>query len=273
MTRKKQNLRRSMYLLANQKGGVGKSLCALAISDRLTLEGETPAVIQIDRQRRLSDAIGTGVLTIESDPKASRIDPEIEFRRFSPVLELIESTAGNAPLVIDCGAGEVDRFATWAAMVDLEEDLQEWGITCHILIPFLSEAEAIRQAAWSAEKLKSALSTSKIHFIENRRDGRLSMAHPLSATTAAVEEHLKEWQQTCQTLVFPAIPGGSWRLFEAARCRFIDVVDMSTAQTIATTGLPRAEAKIARGDVSQWLVRVFEEFDRTLDIGGRYDEP
>tara|TARA_R100001039_G_scaffold39053_2_gene43423 strand:+ start:1383 stop:2156 length:774 start_codon:yes stop_codon:yes gene_type:complete len=253
--------------VANEKGGVGKSLCSLALFDRLTLEGETPAVIQIDRQRRLADVIGTEVLTIESDPKASRVDPEIEFRRFSPILELIESTAGNAPLVIDCGAGEVGRFATWAAMVDLEEDLQEWGITCHILVPFLSEPEAIRQAVWSAEKLKSALTTSTIHFIENCRDGRLSIAHPLSATAAAVEEHLKKWQKSCHTLVFPAIPGGSWRLFEAARCRFIDVVDMSTAQTIAATGLPRAEAKIARGDVSQWLVTVFNEFDRALGLG------
>lgn len=267
MLSKNQNPKCSIYLIANEKGGVGKSLCSLALIDRLALEGETPAVIQIDRQRRLADAIGTGVLTIESDPKASRVDPEMEFRRFSPVLELIEATAGNAPLVIDCGAGEVGRFATWAAMVDLEEDLQEWGVACHILIPFLSEAEAIRQAAWSAERLKLALTTSTIHLIENRRDGLLSKAHPLSGTTAAVEEHLKTWQQTCHTLAFPAIPGGSWRLFEAAGCRLIDVVDMSTAQTITATGLPRAEAKIARGDVSQWLVKVFEEFDRTLGLG------
>jgi len=266
MSSKAQNLKRNVYIVANEKGGVGKTLCSLALIDRLTLEGAAPVIIQIDRQRRLADAIGTGVLTIESDPKASRVDPEMEFRRFSPVLELIEATAGNAPLVIDCGAGEVGRFATWAAMVDLEEDLQEWGIACHILIPFLSEAEAIRQAAWSAEKLKAALTTSKVHLIENRRDGPLAIAHPLSATSVAVKEHLEKWQQTCQTLALPAIPGGSWRLFEAANCRFIDVVDMSTSQTIAATGLPRAEAKIARGDISQWLVRAFEEFDRILEI-------
>jgi hypothetical protein len=273
VTSESQELRRTIWMILNEKGGVGKTTVSLALIDHLTIEGEPPAIIQIDRQRRLLDAIGTEVLTIDSDPKASRDDPESEFRRFSPVLELIESSAGNAPVVIDCGAGEVGRFANWAAMVDLEEDLQEWGIVCHVMIPFLSEAEAIRQAAWSADKIRSALPSSTIHLVENRRDGALSAAHPLSATSVSVEEHLKKWQQTCHTLVFPAIPGRSWRFFEAAGCRFIDVVEMSVSQTIATTGLPRAEAKIARGDVSQWLVRVFDEFDRTLDIGGRNDEP
>lgn len=100
MSTKTQYLKNAIYIIANEKGGVGKTLCSLALIDRLSLEGETPAVIQIDRQRRLADVVGTGVLTIESDPRASRVDPEIEFRRFSPVLELIESTASNANAVV-----------------------------------------------------------------------------------------------------------------------------------------------------------------------------
>lgn len=269
MSSKEQDLNRSIFMTASDKGGLGKTVISLALYDWMSVQGMAPVVIQIDRQRRLADALGAEVLTIQSDPKNSRLHPELEFRRFSPVLELIESTAGKAPIIIDCGAGEVDRFAAWAAMVDLEEDLQEWDLDTHMLIPFLAESEAIRQAALSAEKLKSVLSSSTIHLIENRRDGALSMVNPLSATSAAINNYLKKWQSTCHTITVPAIPGGSWRFFEAAGCRFIDVVEMSTAKTIAVTGLPRAEAKIARGDVAQWLVKVFDEFDRYLVNGGR----
>ncbi|CKY80971.1 Uncharacterised protein [Mycobacterium tuberculosis] len=61
-----------------------------------------------------------------------------------------------------------------------------------------------------------------------------------------------------------AIPGGSWRHFEAAGSRFIDVVDLETPAAMQLSGLPRAEAKIARGDVAQWLVALFAELDRVL---------
>jgi hypothetical protein len=36
--------------------------------------------------------------------------------------------------------------------------------------------------------------------------------------------------------------------------------------------LPRAEAKIARGDVAQWLVALFAELDRVLQTTETVDE-
>lgn len=257
-----------LYIVANEKGGVGKSTLALALADKFSIDGCSPAVIQIDRQRRLAAALGGNVLTIESDPKASRSDPELEHRRFSPLLERIEAVAGTAPLIVDIGAGEVGRFAAWAGLVDVQEDLDEWGLSCTALIPYLAEAEAIRQAVWSADRLRAVLPQADIVFIENRRDGRVDQLHPGSTAAAAVAEYLEPWRHQSRGFAVPPIPGGSWRHFEAAGCRFIDIVDMSPLNVMQLTGLPRAEAKISRGDVSQWLVAVFDELDRALRLKG-----
>lgn len=257
-----------VFIVANEKGGVGKSTATLALADWLHLNGQPPTVIQIDRQRRLENTIGKDVLTIESNAKAARLDPEMEMRRFSPLLEKIEMSAGRSPVIIDVGAGETERFTTWAAVVDLEEEFTEWQLNCHFIVPFLAESESIRQAAWSLDRLRSAIPQSTVYLVENQRDGKISTLHPNSSATQAFEEFLTSWKNQSTNLTFPAIPGNSWRWFETTNCRFIDVVEMSTTETINRTGLPRAEAKITRGDVSQWLVKVFDEFDLAFGIAG-----
>lgn len=255
-----------VFIIANEKGGVGKSTTALALIDWLTLNSQPPTIIQVDRQKRLENSIGKDVLTIDSDPKAARLAPELETRRFSPMLEKIEVSARRAPVIIDIGAGEVERFTTWAALVDLEEEFMEWQLSCHLIVPFLAESEAIRQAAWSLDRLRSAIPQSTVYLVENQRDGKISTLHPNSSATQAFEEFLTSWKNQSTNLTFPAIPGNSWRWFETTDCRFIDVVEMSTTETINRTGLPRAEAKITRGDVSQWLVNIFDEFDRAFGV-------
>lgn len=74
------------------------------------------------------------------------------------------------------------------------------------------------------------------------------------------------------TLRMPAIEAGSWRPFEASRCRFVQVAQMPVEKVMALTGLPRPEAKIARGDVAGWTATVFEELDRVLPWSKRGGE-
>ena len=256
---------KQLIIIASEKGGVGKTTLSLAVYDRLTLEGANPTVIQVDRQRRLSAAIDSDVLTIASDPQAQRQDPALEIRRFSPIMTRIESAAKQAPILIDVGAGEAGRFAAWAGLVDLQEDLDEWDLKCCVLIPFLAEAESIRQAAWTADRLHAALPKASIAFIENCRDGEVALLHPGSDAAVAFTENLLPWLSRCAfSLTMPGIPAGSWRHFEAASCRFVDVVAMPTSEVMSRTGLARAEAKIARGDISQWLLQIFDELNQLL---------
>lgn len=264
--------RRRAIVVANEKGGVGKSTLALAITDKLAIAGHSPVVIQIDRQQRLSAALGQGVITIASDPKAARADPGKELARFSPVLDAVEQAAASASIVIDIGAGEVGRFAEWAALVDLDEELGDFGFHLIVFVPFTAEAEAMRQAHWTIERLTTAIPRAEIILAENQRDGRIADLHPASTAWQEWTDKLKLAAERNALIIMGAIPGGSWRYFEAAGSRFIDVVDLETPAAMQLSGLPRAEAKIARGDVAQWLVALFGELDRALKISGTTDE-
>jgi hypothetical protein len=264
--------RRRAIVVANEKGGVGKSTLALAITDKLTIAGLSPVVIQIDRQKRLSAALGQEIITIASDPKAARTDPGKELARFSPVLDAITRSDAAAPIVIDIGAGEVGRFSEWAALVDLDEELGEFGFHPIVFVPFTAEAEAVRQAHWTIERLTAAIPGAEFILVENQRDGRIADLHLASAAWQEWTDRLKPAAEKNALIVMGAIPGGSWRYFEAAGSRFIDVVDLDTPTAMQLSGLRRAEAKIARGDVAQWLVALFDELDRVLRTGETADE-
>jgi hypothetical protein len=264
--------KRRAIVVANEKGGVGKSTLALAIADKLAIAGHSPAVVQIDRQKRLSAALGQDVITIASDPKAARADPSKELARFSPVLDAVERADAAAPILIDIGAGEVGRFSEWAALVDLDEEFGEFGFHPVIFVPFTAEAEAMRQAHWTVERLTAAIPRANVVLTENQRDGRVADLHPASAAWQEWIDKLRPAAERNALIVMGAIPGGSWRYFEAAGSRFIDVVDLDTPAAMRLSGLPRAEAKIARGDVAQWLVALFAELDRAFETTETVDE-
>jgi hypothetical protein len=256
-----------MHLLAlvlNNKGGVGKSCLLQALKDWTMLHSVDAALFQVDRQSRLGEVNGA-ILSIAADPKASRDNPELELKRFSPLLDLIETSVGVMPVIGEIGAGEVQRVAAWSAAADIGEDIAEWGMRPVLFVPFVAEAQSVTEAAWSVRIMRHAIPEAMIVLVENRRDGAIADLHPASAAAEAYQQHIASLSQSALAMVMPKIPGGSWRHFEAARCSFLDVVDMPVSEVMALTGLPRAEAKIARGDVAQWIVEVFAGFDAVFD--------
>lgn len=63
-------------LIANDKGGVGKSTFTLALIDLLILNGVTVQVIQVDEQERLSTLLGTQVQRVVPHLDDARRDPK-----------------------------------------------------------------------------------------------------------------------------------------------------------------------------------------------------
>ena len=53
-----------LVIVANEKGGQGKSLIALAVADHAYLHGARLGIAQVDAQYRLAHALGRNVLTI-----------------------------------------------------------------------------------------------------------------------------------------------------------------------------------------------------------------
>jgi len=254
-----------LIIVANEKGGQGKSLAALAVADHAYLHDAPLGVAQVDAQHRLAHALGRNVLTVAPVAKEARRDPAAEARSFTPLHALIEKAAGRgASVLIDTGANQASRFAHWAGLSDLAEDLTLWKVETTLIVPYVAEAEAMRQAAQTANLLRERIPQARLVLVENERDGAFAQLHPASDAAGVHRTMIKPLKAQATVLRMPAIEAGSWRPFEAARCRLVQVAQMPVEKAMTVTGLPRPEAKIARGDVAGWTSTVFDELDRVL---------
>lgn len=260
----------AVAIIAQDKGGEGKTLSALALADRAHLSGIPVGVVQIDDQGRLPLLLGPQVVTIKFDPRQARRDPSVEQRAYTPLYETIEMTSAAGGLtIVDLGANTASRAALWAGMIDLDEELRNMGAAALVVTPFCSTAESMRLGARAAKAFLDRLPDARLALIENERDGLIETLHPASDAAAAYRDAILPLKSgLATTLRMPLIEGASWRIFEAAGVRPVDVVSMPVAEIMALTGLPKPEAKIARGDVAAWLSVVCDELDRLVLFDG-----
>ena len=266
------DLMNTTILSAGNKGGVGKTTTAQGIIEYL-MAGEVPVhIAQIDRQARLAQLNNCEVLTIASDPDAARAEPALEMARFGPLMDLLDSTVGKGTTVVDLGANEVDRFSAWARLCELDEELVAAKRKTLIFNVFNAEEQSIIEAAKSAELMSSALPSAQIVYVENQRFSRVKDLNPGSAALSTYQRLIAPRLKTAPSICIPRISGNSYQWFEQQRISFGRVALMETHEVMAVTGLGKADAKIARGDIAHWMGIVFDQFDTVLGQGGRTDD-
>lgn len=201
-----------LLIVAGEKGGVGKSLVSLALANLFRLHDLSLDVLQIDAQQRLSRSLGRDLTTIRVDHKLARRDPAAAARAYTPLATAVEAigTIGGSVLV-DVGANEAAGLAQWLSLVDLAADLEDWNIATLIAVPYVAEAEAIRQASTTVKLLAERLPQSKILLVENQRDGVVGDVHPESDAAAVHAKLIAPLRKTASSIVMPLIEAGSWR--------------------------------------------------------------
>lgn len=258
---KKPSRRPRVAAVASQKGGQGKTLLATAIADLHWLLDEPIIAVQIDDQERLSKTIGQDVITVDTQTvRASRTNPAAGIQAFRPLMRAFEQAASLLVLVLlDVGATQVSPLDAFASLSELDAELIEMGFEGHVFVPATAEPEAIVQAARTIAMLAGSLPSLRPVLVENRRDGAFDTLAAGSEAHRALRR-LRETYPALPELVMPSIEAGSWRYFEPHFCRPISVASMEVAEIMRLTGLPKAEAKIARGDVAAWV----SEMERAL---------
>ncbi len=255
----------ALVIVVQDKGGEGKSLTVLTLADRARLSGVPTGIVQVDDQGRLPLLLGPAVVTIKIDPRQVRRDPSAEQRAFTPLYEMIEQTSAAGGLtIVEFGANMASRGALWAGMIDLDEELREMGATPIIVTPVGATAESMRLGARAAKAFLDKLPDARLALVENERDGLIERLHPASDAAAAYRDEILPMRSGAAVLRMPLIEGASWRAFEAAGVRPVDVVSMPVSQIMALTGLPKPEAKIARGDIAAWMSVVCDELDKLI---------
>jgi hypothetical protein len=98
--------------------------------------------------------------------------------------------------------------------------------------------------------MENALPSARLIYVENQRFSRISDLNRGSGALATFQRLIKPALATTPSLVIPRIGGNSYERFEQQRISFGGVALMEISQIMAVTGLCKADAKIARGDIS-----------------------
>jgi len=258
--------------IVSDKGGIGKSLLAKAMAEWLRLRNLPCGVVEVDTTGQSLKGLTHDIVSIAIDQRAARRDPASVWRALTPLYLSIERTSqAGGMTVVEFGANEAARGALWAAMTDLQEELDQLGTSTLILTPYTCQAEAMRRGVQSATAFMEALPQARLMLVENERDGRICDLHPSSEAAAVSRNLVGPLASKAVTIKMPAIEADSWAPFEAANIRLMDAVMMPVREIMGITGLPLPEAKIVRGDVAAWCDSMFKAFDEFIDAGDNQD--
>lgn len=261
-----------VVIVANQKGGVGKTLLACTLIDNLALAGIPCTVVQIDDQQRLSSLIGAQVVTILPDLQEARRNPRALMAVFARIYTACEVVAkSGGVVVIDVGANQFAFLCAWLQAVDLDEDLRAWRLPLLLLVPGVAEPEALRQAAATLAAGVRALPSAKRVFVENRRNGAIADLSPHSEAAAIVKSELAPALKGVARITMPLIEGDSWQPFENASVRFIKAIAMLPQEAAALIGEDVANAKVMRSDVARFFKAMQAEFGRLVALSQESD--
>lgn len=258
----------AVSIIVQDKGGDGKSLLAHLMSERARMAGIATGVVEVDSQGKSLSVLGPHVVSIATDAKMMRRDPNAALRSLTPLYEKIEATSKLGGLtIVEFGANESSRGALWAAMVDLQEDIDALGVQALVITPFTAQAESMRRGAKSAQSFLEALPRAHLVLIENERDGAVADLHPESIAAEAYRTSIKPLAENAVTLPMPMIEADSWRPFEARGIRLVDAVTMPVEDIMKLMGLPWPEAKIHRHVVAGWAGEMFEALNKLIVFG------
>lgn len=263
----------SLIFVLSGKGGVGKTLLSLLIADLFDLNGIPLDIVQIDDQQKLAMALGRAVVSIDITLlRKARKDPSFLTGAFTPLYTAIEAMPANGrSLLVDIGATQQHILLDYATLIELDADLREFGIQAFGLVPVVADPESIEQAARQIEALRRVFPSASPRLVLNERDGRFSQISSTSEAARLFRDRLQLLLGGIHQITMPKIEAGSWGYFERQHCRLIDVVGFDIATAMAMSGLPRPEAKIARGDIAAWFQIMEAEISAILpQLGGHH---
>lgn len=250
-----------LTFVGSDKGGIGKSFITTIVADLMDVSGTAARIVQIDDQDRLPALYPGRVTTVvPATLDDLRRDPAAIVAAFDPFYAAFERMlTDSVPLIVDVGGPQQTVIEEYLALVDLDADLIDAGVTARWLVPATAEPEAMKGAVRTAQAIGRVLPSAQRRIVLNRRDGAFRF-YPNSPADRVWKEQLQPLCLTIGQIDVPAIAAGSWQPFEAAGKRPVDVVGAEIDDIRAWTGRSRPAAKVLRGDVAAFLSAVNTAF-------------
>jgi len=253
-----------VVFVANLRGGTGKTTTSLTFADLMALNGVEVAAFQVDEQPQLQTLLGRKVVSLLPQLGAAS-QPRALTSPFAPLYKACQLAAADGGVVlVDVGANMISLIARWLRDVELQEDLDAWGVRAVVLVPAVRETAAVEGAIETLATLRAALPGAVPVFLENQRDDGFDTVKSNSELGRLLRDQLPAALEGCARLTMPAIEGEAWASFEAAGLRFIKALAMSPADVAASIQEDVADAKIMRSYLVRYLRAMHAEFQKVF---------
>lgn len=243
-------------IIANDKGGVGKTLLAQYVISLLRRAGETPRIAEFDRQPKLGRLYGSdAVYSRDLLGRDCVADGERDDAAWDPLVKWLQV---RRPLVLDLGAQAWSMFAEWAARSDLPTLYRGRGTV--VLVPVTADLEALKGAELVLTRLPSVLPDARAALLPCDKDGAMITFEELPDW---VEIRRMAHQRNVDVVAYPVLRSEGWPLL-AARGFTLEMAATATAAAVATKGLPPAAAARTLKGIKEWDALMRQLFARVL---------
>lgn len=173
-----------ILLVAQDKGGVGKSLLTRALAEAVP----AAPIIEIDASRRLielEDRVSFFPMRAARE-EIERTGGRAARAEFDPVVNAMIET--DSPTVVDVGANT--SASLLALLNDLAEDVKDAGVELGVLVVITSEPGALAEAP-RLMRLAKPIADARF-LVENRVRGPVDQKHLVRLADGASVSHLAE---------------------------------------------------------------------------------
>mgnify|MGYP001809883780 CR=1 FL=1 len=232
----------SKFFVANDKGGVGKSLLAQYLVIALRGANRNPTIFEYDQHPKQCRWFGSGnVQTWSVSPSQSDLqhDPMAALRFWDP---LFQPLSDDRDLVVDLGAQAWTGLHQWLRVSGLAQLLPSLEPT--IFIPFTADSEAARGALRIINDTAADLPRARIILMRLDRDGDVEMLRgtPEMEDIQAALRHPRVTMRIFPVLraeAYPSLCARGFRLDQIANLKTGEfqlngVSDLAIARTVAS---------------------------------------
>lgn len=234
-------------ILANDKGGVGKSLVAHFCVSAFDAAGEDVRVVEFDRQPKLMGAFGSDrVISQSLGPQmhAQMADFASVASFWDPMVRWLQV---KKPLVADFGAQAWGYFSEWAEASQLDSLFNGRGTA--VLVPVTADLEAIKSARRVLDGCGRHMPKAKVVLLISDKDGAVRSLEGLPEFDELIAR-FRELGMPARVLpvlraeAWPALAARGWTLSRAAQ---------ATPGQVASKSIPPAAASRSIAAIQSWL--------------------
>ncbi len=240
-------------IVANQRGGVGKTTIATAIGETLISRGAGVGYIEIESSARLSMIYGDVVHRVQ--PPSLQEAAEDASRALATYDEITDRTAeGN--VIIDIGANEIASFAEWASLSDFSSDVIDRGHRLLLVAVTTAEREAMAGALDVLHDKAKAFPGAERFLVLN--------GPPRASFEDWIDLQRVE-DDGIRILAVPRCLSDMWRIVDGKRpMRLAKALKLTRMDLEADYGMTRAMSARAVRSYADWVTKVMAAISGTL---------